>query len=146
MGKKAKEEKRKRNKQYSKAIKIKQSQKKKEKIRQQGMIEKEEQKSKAIKRKQLQKKEEKNRQQGMIEKEEQKPNEVKTKKEERREFIVNYLQYGVEEQRNIRLYREGIEQKKKEELWRNIDIDPKLEREKYTSEYKGIKHKYDRER
>lgn len=117
MGKKSKEEKRKRNKQKSKAIKIKQSQKKKEKIRQQGMIEKEE----------------------------QKPNEVKTKKEERREFIVNYLQYGVEEQRDIRLYREGIEQKKKEELWRNIKIVPKLEREEYTtSEYKGIKYKYER--
>ena len=108
MGKKSKKEKRKRNKQYSKAIKRKQSQKKKEK-------------------------------------EEQKSNEVKTKKEERKEFIVNYLQYSVEEQRDIRLYREGIEQKKKVELWRNIEIVPKLEREEYTtSEYKGIKYKYER--
>lgn len=72
--------------------------------------------------------------------------EVKTKQEEREEFIKSRLQYSVEEQRDIRLNREEKEQQKKEELWRNINISPKLEREEYTtSEYKGIRHKYDRE-
>lgn len=87
------------------------------------------------KRKQSRKKKDKIKE--IKETEENKSIEVKTKWEERQEFIKTYL-YVIGEQRDKRLAREEIDQKKKEELWKDSGILPKLNREKYTSLYKGI--------